>query len=183
MRRLRQRLQFRDSKKPGLFMSVMISIPMLWVLLHLMRIPRLLKWLDQPKRERKSLEQKDLDLSKSGWLYANFLLIKCLRLKKPCLLRSLVLFQLLRKRGLDSQIHFGVKREDFLDGHSWVSFNGKPLLERTDPNLIYEDIYVYPHGGRAICSVGQNDSSTADSEQSHGPLPSGEVGGANRASL
>jgi hypothetical protein len=142
----RQILQFYDLKKLGLFLKIMIDIPIVRFLLIWMKMPNLLGWLDQSSRIRKPFEKRDLDRGKLGWKYVNFFLVCCLRRKNPCLLRSLILFHLFRREGLDAKIHFGIKYGVTpLEGHSWISFNGASLFEQTDPQLIYIDVYSYPY--------------------------------------
>jgi hypothetical protein len=145
MRSLRAIVQFRDLQKLGLFLRMMIDILVLWTLLHWIPMPRLLGWLNQPHQGRRPFGRRDLELGELGWLYANFFLVDCLKVRNPCLLRSLTLFRFFGKRGLDSKIHFGVKKEaDPIEGHSWLSSKGSHFLERVDPELATIPIYSYP---------------------------------------
>lgn len=142
---LRQILQLYDLKKLGLFLKIMIDIPVVRLLLMWMKMPDLLEWLNRSSIRRRS-GKGDLDRAKLGWKYVNFFLIHCLKTKNPCLLRSLILFHLFRKEGLDARIHFGIKDGVTpLAGHSWLSLNGDPFLEQIDPESTYIDVYSYPY--------------------------------------
>jgi hypothetical protein len=50
-----------------------------------------------------------------------------------CLTRSVYLWWLLRRRGVDCQLRIGVRRvQGRLDGHAWVEFAGIPINDRPD---------------------------------------------------
>lgn len=109
-------------------------------------MPDLLRWLDKPDRGRRIPTQQDLVQAGLGWKYTHVVVVRCLRAKNPCLFRSLILFHLLRRRGLDIQIHFGIKRNTTpLEGHSWISLHGDSPLEQVDPRVTYLSIYSYPY--------------------------------------
>jgi hypothetical protein len=56
------------------------------------------------------------------------------RLRGRCLRRSLVLYRLLRAQGLDVTVELGVRRAGGrLAGHSWLTWQGRPLFEHLDP--------------------------------------------------
>ncbi len=158
MQSLKSILQLSNPRRLRLFLEILVSIPLIQVLLISTKMPGLLNRLDHPSRERRPFETTDLEEAKLGWKYANFFIINCLKAKRPCLLRSLILFNLLRKRGLDSQIHFGIKREMVpLEGHSWISFNGGRYLDQSDPELIYIRVYSYPDERRKPRPSDQDD--------------------------
>ena len=134
-----------DPRKFALFLGVLFRIPAFWCLLRCMKMPDLLRYLDRPRGGSRAFGREDLEQARLVWKYANFLLIHCFRTKKPCLLRSLILFFTLRRKGIPVQIHFGVKKEEFLrEGHCWLFMEGEPFLEQSDPNRIYTRVYVYP---------------------------------------
>jgi hypothetical protein len=63
---------------------------------------------------------------------------------RTCLVRSLVLYRLLRSGGVAVQIHFGVRKVDGrLAGHSWLTHQGRRLAE---PSMgrEFSEIYAYP---------------------------------------
>ncbi len=158
MRSLKSIFQLSDPKRLRLFLEILVSIPLIQVLLISKKMPGLLSRLDHPSKERRPFETPDLEEAKLSWKYSNFFIINCLRAKRPCLLRSLILFNLFRKRGLDSKIHFGIKREMIpLEGHSWISFNGGRYLDPSDPELIYIRVYSYPDERRKSRPSNQED--------------------------
>ncbi len=140
-------LRFRNLKKVGLLTDIVIAIPLLWFFLERMELPNLLGRLDHPSDQRRPFTEDDFEWAKQIWNYAHFILVRCLKVKNPCLLRSLILFRYLRRRGLEAHIHFGIKRNvSPLEGHSWLSLNGKYFLEEEDPQSTYTDVYTYPLG-------------------------------------
>ncbi|MGQ9908263.1 MAG: lasso peptide biosynthesis B2 protein [Candidatus Flexifilum sp.] len=55
-----------------------------------------------------------------------------------CLERSLVLWALLRARGIAGDLHFGVRRDrDRLDVHAWVEYSAVVLNDRADVGQRY----------------------------------------------
>ena len=55
-----------------------------------------------------------------------------------CLPRSLTLWWLLSRRGIDTEIHFGVRKsEDDLAAHAWVVWGDQALTDSVDPRAHY----------------------------------------------
>ena len=47
-----------------------------------------------------------------------------------CLKKSLVLWWLLKRKGIEADLHIGVqKKGELLDAHSWVKINGSVLID------------------------------------------------------
>ncbi len=131
----------------ALFLKIWIYIPIFKLLLMKKNMPVLLKSLDRNPDTTKPCEGRDKEFAELAWRYVNFILIKCLRSKNPCLMRSLILFYLFRKKGLGVKIHFGIKKNmSPFEGHSWLSLNGAYFLEDYDPQLLHTDMYSYPSG-------------------------------------
>ena len=75
--------------------------------------------------------------------------------KGTCLKRSLVLYFLLRKLGMDVRICFGTRyntrlskqeAKKHLEGHAWLIYKGSIFLERnTELTNTYTMTYSYPH--------------------------------------
>jgi hypothetical protein len=144
--RLEKFNQLLEPENLVLFLRIMVSIPVFRFLVGRMEMPDLVRRLDGRSPERMPLSEKDCSRAELASRYANFLLITCLRLKNPCLLRSLIIFHMLRRKGLDARIHFGVKRDGAdLAGHSWLSLGGRCLLEGKDHLASYVEMYSYPH--------------------------------------
>lgn len=50
-----------------------------------------------------------------------------------CLPRSMVLHELLRRRGLGTQLRIGVRRDaGGIEAHAWVEYDGQPINDRPD---------------------------------------------------
>jgi hypothetical protein len=63
---------------------------------------------------------------------------------RACLRQSLALYYALSRRGYAVTIHFGVRKdEDVLQGHSWVTVQGRPVAEHT-PVEAFHVVYAYP---------------------------------------
>jgi hypothetical protein len=61
-----------------------------------------------------------------------------------CLIRSFVLYNLLRRFAYDPVLVIGgrlAKRD--LDCHSWIEIDGEPLCESNNPNMNFKVLYVY----------------------------------------
>lgn len=64
------------------------------------------------------------------WRGSNWILKNVIHMDKPCLRRSLVLLRWCCKNGIEAELNIGVcKEKDILQGHSWISVNGKPYKE------------------------------------------------------
>jgi hypothetical protein len=128
-----------------LFLTIAWWMPVLRLLLVRMDMADLLARLDQPHRNRRTPDPEDLKRADTGRRYANFLWVTCLRRPNPCLVRSLALFYVMRKQGLDIRIHFGIDKDlSPLSGHSWISSGSNSLFEPHEPLLRYADVYAYP---------------------------------------
>ncbi len=58
-----------------------------------------------------------------------------------CLVRSLALWWLLARRGIDSEIRFGVQKVDTeLEAHAWLEWQGRPLTDSDDPRDAYSSL-------------------------------------------
>ena len=68
-----------------------------------------------------------------------------------CLSRSLVLWWLLRRWGIESDLHIGVRRDtENLDAHAWVEYQGQPLnaSEWVHEQYATFDGAILPRGAR-----------------------------------
>jgi hypothetical protein len=62
---------------------------------------------------------------------------------RPCLRQSLALYHVLTRMGYPVEIKFGVHKEgNDLQGHSWVTLEGKPVADRTRTE-IFKPVYSY----------------------------------------
>lgn len=108
-------------------------------------LPDLLSSLDRPGRKAAVLLDGDRE---RGELYRdvlNFILTGCLKVKRPCLFRSLALFSYYRRKGVPVRIAYGVRSSGgVFEGHSWLVLNRAPFLETSDPEGAYSTLYMYP---------------------------------------
>jgi hypothetical protein len=63
-----------------------------------------------------------------------------------CLTRGVTLYWFLRRAGLDVKLTFGVDPDgaDSIDGHCWLTLQGEPFLEDSDPRTRFIEIYRMP---------------------------------------
>jgi hypothetical protein len=69
-----------------------------------------------------------------------------------CLTRGVTLFWFLRASGLDVELRFGLDPSDDptaagVDGHCWLTLDGRPFLEQTDPQPRFVEVYRLPMAG------------------------------------
>jgi len=58
-----------------------------------------------------------------------------------CLTRGVTLYYGLRREGLDVALCFGVGSPDGqMAGHCWLEMDGLPLLEGTDPRIVFTEV-------------------------------------------
>jgi hypothetical protein len=61
---------------------------------------------------------------------SSFFLVKIFKDPNPCMIRSLILYQLCCKNNISAFLVTGVnKKNGVLKGHSWLKINGKPFNE------------------------------------------------------
>jgi Transglutaminase-like superfamily len=103
-----------------------ILLPLLAAALRAVGFARVRRWLvptTVQKRARSDVEPQTLALLVNA--ASNHLPIA-----GSCLTRSLVLDWMLRRRGVDSALRFGVRLVDGrLQAHAWVELGGRPLNE------------------------------------------------------
>lgn len=108
-------------------------------------LPTLLRIFDREGEKPGHLGTEDRERSQLYCELLSFLLARCMRVKRPCLFRSLALFSYYRRKGIDIHVAYGIRKDGgHLDGHSWLIFEGSPFLEKVDPNESFTVLYVYP---------------------------------------
>lgn len=120
-------------------------------LLRLLPLPSLLRLLTPRVRARKGSPESPA--SRAAVVMAVLSRLPPLR-SRPCLYRSLLLYKFLREAGLPVRIHFGVNRREAgggLVGHSWLTLDGRPFLEREELQGRFATVFSYPpdEGGEA----------------------------------
>lgn len=127
--------------------ALSILVILLCVPLRLRRhsLPELLRSFDREGDRDVAFGNDD---QKRAELYRDlldFILVGCLKVKRPCLFRSLALFSYYRRKGVPLRIAYGIRNNGgVLEGHSWLLLNGAPFLERVDPDDTYSSLYIYP---------------------------------------
>jgi hypothetical protein len=114
----------------SIFLAAMALLPLFWIGLRVLGLQRL-----QARLQRKPLRVANPlpadELQRLGQL-VNSATHHALG-PANCLTRSLYLWWLLRRRGIDSQLRIGVRlTEGKLDGHAWVEYAGIPVNDRAD---------------------------------------------------
>ena len=61
--------------------------------------------------------------------------------RSGCLTRGIALYYALRRTGIDVALCFGVGSDNgAVAGHCWLVLDGQPLLERTDPRVMFTEV-------------------------------------------
>lgn len=134
------RRQIHNAQEAILCARVAGAIPLIWVGVHVRPLPQALRWITPQRSSSRALPPDrvlhlvDLLLDRS--LFG---------IRATCLLRSLVLYRFLRETGLDVRLHLGVASDHgSLSGHAWLTQDGHPWLERTDPRPQFVEVVSYP---------------------------------------
>jgi len=108
-------------------------------------LPSLLRIFDREGKKNGHLGTEDRERAQLHSELLSFLLVRCMKVKRPCLFRSLVLFSYYRRKGIDIHVAYGVRKDQgHLDGHSWLIVQESPFLEKVDPHESFAVLYVYP---------------------------------------
>jgi hypothetical protein len=160
-------MTFRDAV---LVIRIAAAIPYVWLRVRLFPLPRAVGGIDLspgPSPKRGGVQDWNLAESRIGrfdspprsgeglgerlspdrilHLTDRILERRVAYLRPSCLLRSMVLFRFLREAGVPVRIHFGVRREgDSLQGHAWLSLDGRPYAEAADPTARFQTVYSFP---------------------------------------
>ena len=148
------RSNFNSLEEILLFIQVFLLVTILPFLVKFLSVQRLMKVLTPrdvdayknlniEKSKDKVIKFTDYILSRNFWIY-----------KSTCLKRSLVLYQLLRKSGIDVHVCFGVRYNDKLsgretgkklEGHAWLLHKGEIFLEKNvEETKTYKVTYCFP---------------------------------------
>jgi len=114
----------------SVFVTAMAMLPLFWIGLRVVGLQRLQAWLQRKPLPHPATLTAD-GLPRLGQL-VNSATHHALG-PANCLTRSLYLWWLLRRRGIDSQLRIGVRLNGgVLDGHAWVEYAGVPVNDRAD---------------------------------------------------
>jgi hypothetical protein len=103
-------------------------LPVIWLMLRVFALPRILQMLDPKGGASRSGDARSglEEARRAAWLVNGA--ARASPFRSSCLSRSLVLWRLLRGRGVPAEIRLGVrKRGGALDAHAWVEVNGRAV--------------------------------------------------------
>ena len=155
------RENFNSYEEIWLFMQIFLLVTVLPLLLKFSSFPRIMK-LITPGDLKVCETLKPEKLIERIVLFTDYVLRHNFSVfKGSCLKRSLVLYYLLRKHGIDIQICLGVKydgelsdseaEEKKLDGHAWLLYNGDIFMERNpEVTKTYKTTYCFPEGKNKV---------------------------------
>lgn len=117
------------------------------VLLSVAPLRRILDWLT-PRRHRLIMDMRSF---RRAARYTDALVRRLPAWAgSPCLLRSLTLYYFATRCSLGVKIHCGVRRAgSALEGHAWLSLDGKPFYERGRPDQIFSVTLTFPPAQQA----------------------------------
>ncbi len=148
------RKNFTSFEEIRFFTQIVFLVTALPFLLKFSSISMLMRMLTP--RALKNYENLDLErLSERIVVFTDYILrLNFWMYKGTCLKRSLVLYYLLRKLGINVHICFGVRYkrelsdkevERALEGHAWLLYNGDIFMERNpETTKTYKITYCYP---------------------------------------
>ena len=134
----------RSVRGPGEAVLLVRAVVVALAVPLLLRLP--LSWVArvlEPRRARDERHEIDRIVA---------VVDQALRLGRPlvrehCLTRGATLYHLLRRAGYEVDLRFGVGRVDQeIVGHCWLSRDGEPLFEKTDPRLTFTETYIVGPG-------------------------------------
>ena len=109
--------------------GMVVALPLIHASLRLAGYVRTRRWIERCSRTPSSVEvtREILDSARSTTRLAAIAGRRG-ALKSTCLRQSLLVYWLLRRRGLDPELKLGVRKQgDAIDAHAWVELSGTPL--------------------------------------------------------
>lgn len=137
-----------------LFIRIAVLITLISFTLKIFSVKGNLKLYAAKAPEKDSLMPADSEVQKTTKFTDYLLNLDLLCFKYNCLKRCLVLYYMLRKKGLNISIVFGVKSEEgasinflnSIEGHSWLTYKKAVYIERNEQlTREYKPIYSYPN--------------------------------------
>ncbi len=155
MKLLRILSRLKDPRDLWLFLRVLTMLVILPRKIDRLSLPTLLNDIDP---EVSSVPQDNVKLEKTVGFVDSLLKYRIFQRYGKCLLRSLVLFRLLRLQGWPVSIYFGVRkttgavaepassisltRNFDITGHSWLVLDGQPFLESDQEK--FATTFIFP---------------------------------------
>jgi hypothetical protein len=120
--------------------AMMLALPLIEAALRLFDYQRTQRWLERHSERAGSRRADPGDLSAAQDL-AKLASIAGRHgaISATCLRQSLLLYWLLRRRGLDPQLKLGVRKHDSVfDAHAWVELEGVALAQTDLAHQVFE---------------------------------------------
>lgn len=138
------RLVFREPGEALLAARMGAWVVALSLLVKLLPLPRAMGLVAPRRARRRDVSDAAQVESRLARLLDSVLAADFWVFTPTCWKRAPVLHRYLALRGIETRIHFGVRREgqDTLSGHAWLEESGEPILEKTPPD--YKITYSYP---------------------------------------
>ena len=120
-----------------LLSRIALIVPLVEIGLRIMGFKRMLAWLTTFARTKLTVTTPAAEVERHRRLL--FIFHKELPLASRCLARALTLWYLLRRRGITTDLRFGIRKQDGkLLAHAWVEYDGHPLTLDPDIEQLYE---------------------------------------------
>ena len=134
--------QFSAMKKNDrrLFVRIALILPFVEIGLRLFGFNRLLKFLRRFAIVKSSAQKHRQEVERHRRFM--FLFYEHFPFAGKCLARALTLWLLLERKGIETNLRFGIRKEDGkLLAHAWVEHKGKPLT--VDPEVEQQYPWIY----------------------------------------
>lgn len=121
-----ERLRRLSSADRGLLLRIALLVPLIEIWLRLAGFKRVLTPLRKFAVARQATASPAAEVARHSRLM--FLFHRQLPFTGNCLARSLALWYLLQRRGVPTEVRFGVrKHEGKISAHAWVEYDGRSL--------------------------------------------------------
>lgn len=147
-----RQLSWKDRR---LLLQSVLLLPLIHLGLIILGYARLRGWMER-STPRKLITQADLQTAslERARQVAHLVSIAAQHnlYKAGCLRRSLLIWWLLRKEGIQTEIHFGVRMVNGkLEAHAWVEYNAAVVNDAETIRLRYQPLYqVLPRTERGL---------------------------------
>ncbi len=141
----------------GIFYRALILLPIVALRVQFMSTQSTFVWLRKklPKNTKNTLQDDESLLQARRITFLMFRALKYSPIKGKCLSQSLVLWHLLEKQGIESQLRIGFNKDDVLgildkdnfNSHAWVEVQGVVLNDSPD---VYERFVVFDEAMKPV---------------------------------
>ena len=127
-----QKLRCMPSRDRKLFLQVALIVPFIEMSLRLVGFKRASSWLRRFARTTETAANPEAEVERHRRLL--FLLHRRIPFVGGCLARAIAIWFLLQRKGIATDLRFGVRRRTgTLEVHAWVEYKEKPLT--LDPRV------------------------------------------------